>query len=181
VGTDAGTDLDTADSDVTFCARHPRVETVLRCGRCDTPICPRCLVQTPVGARCPDCANVRRLPTIDVTPIYLARGVAASLVAGAVTGAFWGFLSSGRGINFVGFFLIFLAMGIGYCVAEAVSLSTNHKRARTLQYIAGGGVIFAYFVHSVVAYGVLIPQNDLWGMLAAGFGAFWAAQRVANS
>ena len=39
------------------CARHPSVETTLRCGRCETPICPRCLVHTPVGARCPDCGQ----------------------------------------------------------------------------------------------------------------------------
>lgn len=41
---------------VTYCARHPQVETMLRCGRCDTPICPRCMVHSGVGIRCPDCA-----------------------------------------------------------------------------------------------------------------------------
>ncbi|MDA0256830.1 MAG: rhomboid family intramembrane serine protease, partial [Chloroflexi bacterium] len=38
----------------TVCERHPETETELRCQRCDTPICPRCMVQTPVGFRCPD-------------------------------------------------------------------------------------------------------------------------------
>jgi hypothetical protein len=38
------------------CARHPRTQTDLTCGRCDTPICPRCLVHTEVGIRCPKCA-----------------------------------------------------------------------------------------------------------------------------
>ena len=33
------------------CATHPEVETGLSCGRCETLICPRCLVQTPVGTR----------------------------------------------------------------------------------------------------------------------------------
>ncbi|MBN9389452.1 MAG: hypothetical protein J0I20_15595 [Chloroflexi bacterium] len=41
---------------VTYCARHPNVETLLRCGRCNTPICPRCMVHSGVGIRCPDCA-----------------------------------------------------------------------------------------------------------------------------
>ena len=37
---------------VTRCAEHPDVETGLRCGRCETPICPKCMIMTPVGARC---------------------------------------------------------------------------------------------------------------------------------
>ena len=153
----------------------------MRCGRCDTPICPRCLVQTPVGARCRDCANVRTIPTLDVTPAFLARGIAASLLAGGVIGVIWGSVSGGRGFNVVGFFLIFIAMGIGWAVAASVSAATNHKRAQALQYIAAGGVIFAYLVHNLVAYNALIIQNDVWGLLAAGFGAFWAYQRIASS
>lgn len=39
-----------------YCARHPQTETGLRCGRCDTPICPRCMVHASIGIRCPDCA-----------------------------------------------------------------------------------------------------------------------------
>ena len=181
MGTDPRLDLDDAEPDVTYCARHPRTETVLRCGRCATPICPRCLVQTPVGARCPDCANVRTIPTLDVTPLFLARGVGAALASGAVIGYFWGAISGSRGFNVVGFFLIFIAMGIGYAVAACVSAATNHKRAQALQYVAGAGVIFAYLVHNLVAYNALIVQNDIWGMLAAAFGAYWAYQRIVSS
>ena len=181
MGTDPGVDLNASNADTVFCARHPRTETVLRCGRCETPICPRCLVQTPVGSRCPDCANVRNLPTFDVTPAFALRGFAAALLAGAATGAAWGFIAGDSGLRFVGFFLIFLAMGIGYVVSEAVLIATNRKRSRTLQWAAALGVVFAYFVHSLVAYGVLLPQGDVWAMVAAGFGAFWAAQRVVNS
>jgi hypothetical protein len=173
--------LDAGNPDVIYCARHPRVETVLRCGRCDTPICPRCLVQTPVGARCPDCANVRTIPTLDVTPVYLMRGIAAALLAGGIVGAIWGFVSGGRGFSLVGFFLIFIAMGIGYLVAEAVHVATNRKRARSLQYVAAAGVIFAYLVHNFIAYDAIIVQNDIWGMIAAAFGAFWAYQRIISS
>ena len=173
--------INASESDITYCARHPQVETGLRCGRCGTLICPRCLVQSPVGSRCPDCANLRMIPTLQVTPVFLARGIAASLAAGGVIGVIWGSISGARGFNLVGFFLIFIAMGIGYAVAAAVSAATNHKRAQTLQYVAAGGVIFAYLVHNVVAYNAVIVQNDVWGMLAAGFGAFWAYQRVINN
>src|SRR4051812_35128879 len=169
------------DSDVTYCARHPQIESGLRCGRCGTLICPRCLVQSPVGSRCPDCANLRTLPMLEVTPVFLARGAAAALATGGVIGYFWGAISGSRGFNVVGFFLIFIAMGIGYAVAAAVSAATNHKRAQALQYVAGAGVIFAYLVHNLVAYNALIVQNDIWGMLAAAFGAYWAYQRTISN
>jgi len=42
------------------CAKHSDTETSLTCGRCETPICVRCLVQTDVGIRCRTCAPVRR-------------------------------------------------------------------------------------------------------------------------
>ena len=51
-----------SEPEALHCAAHPQVETYLRCGRCETPICPRCLIQTPVGSRCRDCAQIRKLP-----------------------------------------------------------------------------------------------------------------------
>lgn len=40
-----------------YCARHTKVVTRLRCGRCEAPICPRCTVYTPAGTRCRACAK----------------------------------------------------------------------------------------------------------------------------
>ena len=166
----------TAAEDVTYCSRHPQVETALLCGRCGTPICPRCLVQTPVGARCPDCANVRRLPTVDVPIIFLLRGLVAAIVAGAVVGGIWGYMSAGGG--FVGFFLIFIAMGIGWAISESISLATNRKRSTALQACAVLGVVLAYLVHNVVAGGPVLPAGDIWGYLAAAFAAVFAVSRL---
>jgi hypothetical protein len=163
---------------VTHCARHPNVETSLLCGRCSTPICPRCLVQTPVGARCPTCANVRRLPTVDVKPIFLARGLAAAVATGLAVGAFWGFATSGRGGGFVGFFIIFVALGIGWALGEAVSVATNRKRSVALQACAVFGVVVAYIVHNIVAGNALLPAGDFWGYVATVLAAFFAAQRL---
>ena len=173
MGADAGAPLE--QEDVTYCARHPQTETVLRCGRCETPICPRCLVQTPVGARCRDCANVRRLPTVDVKPIFLLRGAAAALGAGIGVGFVWAFTLGGLGL---GFFAIFLGLAIGWAVGEAVSLSTNRKRSTALAACAVVGVIVAYLVRNAVLGAPLIIQGDLWGFIAAGVGAAYAASRL---
>lgn len=143
MGTDISTELDDAPEEAIFCARHPRVETVLRCGTCGTPICPRCLVQTPVGAKCPTCAKVSKLPTFNVTPVFFARAMTAALVAGIGIGLLWAFaLGSTR----FGLFAIFAGIILGTVMAEAVSLSANRKRGLGLQICAALGVILAYLV-----------------------------------
>jgi hypothetical protein len=39
------------------CGRHKNIVTRLRCGRCETPICPKCTVYTPAGTRCRNCSK----------------------------------------------------------------------------------------------------------------------------
>ena len=177
MGADSGPNLNTAADEDLRCARHPNVSTVLRCGRCETPICPRCLVQTPVGARCPDCAQVRRLPTVDVSPQYLARGLGAALVGGIAVGAAWGY-AVGTSRGFIGIFLIFVAIAVGWAIGESISVATNRKRSTTLQACAVAGVIVAYLVHNLVIGTVLLPAGDIWGYLATALAAVFAAQRV---
>lgn len=41
------------------CYRHPDRETGVSCSSCGRPICPDCMTATPVGMRCPECANQR--------------------------------------------------------------------------------------------------------------------------
>ena len=159
------------------CATHPSVETELTCGRCDRPICPRCLVQTPVGARCRQCAGVRRLPTFEVSPAYAARGAGASLVTGAVVGAVWaGLLSHNLGV--VGYFVFFVALGIGYAVGEAVSWATNRKRGPALQGIAVAGVVEAYLIRNLLEGSAIIPSNDFWGYILVAVAAIVAVGRL---
>jgi hypothetical protein len=144
------------------CARHPNVETELSCGRCETPICPRCAVFTVVGARCPACAPARKLPQFEIGPLYLLRGGAAALAAGAGLGAVWGVLLPGR----MGFFGLLLGALLGYLIAEAVGAATNRKSGTPLQVVAAGGAIAAYLVHNLVAGNELLPANDLFGYIA---------------
>ncbi len=144
------------------CARHPNVETELSCGRCETPICPRCAVFTDVGARCPTCAPARKLPQFEIGPLFLLRGGAAALAAGAGLGAVWGVLLPGR----MGFFGLLLGALLGYLVAEAVGAATNRKSGTPLQVVAAGGVIAAYLIRNLVVGNELLPTNDLFGYIA---------------
>ena len=46
----------------TECYRHPHREALVRCTRCDRPICPECMREAPVGFHCPDDAALGRAP-----------------------------------------------------------------------------------------------------------------------
>src|SRR3990172_8508515 len=128
------------------CARHPNIETGLACGRCETPICPKCAVMTDVGARCPACAPSRKLPQFELGPLILLRGALAAGAAGAALGAAWGFLLPG-GLGFLG---LILAFAIGYALGEAVSWATGRKSGPALQIEAALGVLLAYVVRNLV-------------------------------
>ena len=159
------------------CATHPNVETELACGRCGKPICPRCLVYTPVGVRCRDCAQVRRIPTYNVSLAYLLRGIGAAVVMGAAIGGLWAFLLP-QATRAYGFYVLFLALGIGYAIGESVSWATNRKRGPALQGIAAAGVILAYLAHNLVAGLDIIPRNDLYGYVLTGIAIVIAIGRL---
>ena len=125
------------------CAAHPAVETNLRCGKCGKPICPRCMVQTPVGARCPECARLYKLPTYRVSTAYYLRAIGAALGMALVTGVLWWLANT-----FIHFFYLNLLIGagVGYAIGEVVGLAVNRKRGRGLAAVAGTGVVISYLV-----------------------------------
>ena len=53
------------------CYRHPDRETGVSCSSCDRPICTDCMIPTPVGMRCPECARQK-------TQVRTARTLTAS-------------------------------------------------------------------------------------------------------
>jgi hypothetical protein len=132
------------------CAIHTDTETGLSCGRCGTPICPKCLVETPVGARCRKCANVRKLPTYNVTPFQYAEAIAAGLVIAVLVGIAWAFLRMEVEI-FVWSLLgsLLLAAGAAYVIAEVVSRVVNRKRGTPLQVVAAACFVLSYVVSNV--------------------------------
>ena len=125
------------------CATHPGVETNLTCGKCGKPICPKCMVQTPVGARCPECARLQRLPTFRVSTSYYLRAVGAGLGLGIAGGLIWGLIQS----LFSFFYLnLLMAPALGYAVSELLSRVVNRKRSTGLAVIAGAVMTLAYLV-----------------------------------
>jgi hypothetical protein len=156
-----------------MCARHPKVETRLACGRCETPICPKCMVMTDVGARCPDCAPARKLPQFELGTLMLLRAIGASVGAGLALGIFWGvFLPD------IGFFMIFVGIGLGYAIAETISLATNRRSGTALQVISVIGVFVAYFARNAAAGDAFIVTDDIYGVLVVLIASITAVNRL---
>lgn len=122
------------------------------------------MVHTPVGFRCKDCAKVRPPPTFDVTGIYLARAIGASVALGVAGGIIFKLLSLWLGG--VSFWQAIAFAGIGYMVGEGVSVAANRKRGPRLKVAAAGGVFFAYVVS--ISSGVA-PSLSMFLGLIVGF------------
>lgn len=114
-------------SGVLRCARHPSVETLLRCGKCGTPICPRCSIPTPVGARCATCAQVRRHAVVG-KPRDLALGGVAGLAAAFAGGVLF--------VSFLGFLGLIAPAIVGFGTGWTVSRVSGGRRNRDLAVLA---------------------------------------------
>lgn len=123
-----------------YCATHRDVETYLRCGKCDKAICPKCMVQTPVGARCRDCAQLRPLPQYQVSGERYVRAAGAALGAALVVGCIWGLIPSFPFLNFV------VAYFAGWAIGEAVYRAAGYRLSRGLRVLAGTGALVAYAI-----------------------------------
>lgn len=124
-------------SSVLHCANHPSVETSLRCSRCGKPICVRCVVQTPVGGRCRECANVKKAPIFLVGPNRYARAAAYGLATAVVGGLIWASLGGLFGLSSL------LIVLLGYLVGEAVSRGSGGRISQGLTVMAGVFTVLA--------------------------------------
>src|SRR5579883_2219547 len=148
------------------CATHPDVETELRCGKCERPICPRCMVQTPVGARSRECANLRRPVQYTLPPLLLARGVGAAALLAIVIGVAAGYLLPSL-LRQLGFLALFLGAGYGWLAALVVGRAANQRRGVALQIAAAASGVAVYLIYNAVAGAPIVPRNDLTGLLFA--------------
>ena len=152
-----------------YCAYHPNTETVLRCGRCGKPICTRCIVQTPVGARCRECADVRRLPLYQLESADYLRSLGVMLGLGLAGGLAW---------SQAGFFAFFVALILGYFAGAGIDWAVRGRRGPRPVVMAGATVVLAYlsspFAGLLLASlsGRAVPPGLPAGLVGAWFNPF---------
>ncbi len=124
-----------------YCINHPDRETLLRCAKCDRPICTECAIRHPVGLRCPECAQLKKAPIYDVPASLYARAVAAGLATSVACSVIIQILP----LSFLSFLAGLIAGGV---IAEVVSRAASYKRGTGLQIVAGVSVVLGYVVGS---------------------------------
>jgi len=158
------------------CAYHPDVETSLSCGKCGQPICPKCMVQTPVGARCPDCAKLAKLPTYRLSAKHYLIASGTALGMALAGGIVWGLLSAFLPFIFVN---LLIAGGVGYAIGEVVGRSVNRKRGKWLALTGAVAIPISYLasipINMLFRYDAAFHPLDI---LALAIGVFVAVIRL---
>jgi hypothetical protein len=143
------------------------------------------MVTTPVGARCPDCARLYKLPTYRVSTKYYLIAAGAGLGTAIICGVAWGAID--WVISFFPLNLL-LAPAAGYGVGEIISLSVNRKRGVGLATVGGIATAISYIISLCFASflsGVSFSQalspglfNLVYNLIALALGIFIAASRI---
>ena len=115
-----------------YCYVHPQRETLLRCNRCERPICTDCAILTPTGYRCKECVKSQQktFETAQSQDYFLAVIIAAVI-------SFAGSLIAGR----LGFLTILIAPGAGIIAAEVVRRAVHRRRSKLLFQLAAGAAV----------------------------------------
>ncbi len=168
-----------------YCVNHPTVETLVTCSACGNPICPDCMVQTPVSAKCPACARMPKAALVRLKPDRIALTGIIGLVAAAAGGYVFGLF-----VSALSFFAIIIAFMLGAAVGEAVSRASGRFHGREIAAWAAGcaalGILFPLFLWGVSAYGLTGPTityviafGGVWKLIWMAAAAYGAWQRNA--
>lgn len=153
------------DPQVMYCYVHPDRETLLRCNRCERPICQSCAVLTPTGYRCKECVRGQQkiFETArwwDYPLAFITAGV-LSYLGSLVAGLF-------------GFFTILIAPVAGMIIAEAVRFVVRRRRSKLLPVLTAVATVLGGVFVPLVS---LILTFSMIGLQAGGslFGLLWPA------
>lgn len=139
------------------CTFHPKVETQLRCNRCNEPICIKCATHTPTGYRCPEC--IRSQQKIFITTRWFDH-IIAVVITGIIS--FLGSLfASSLGI----YIMILVAIGAGYLIIWAVKKAINNRRSPLLKYVMTGSTLIGSLIP---VFGILIREYRYFGTILGG-------------
>ncbi|MEW5820715.1 MAG: zinc finger, RING-type domain-containing protein [Cyanobacteriota bacterium] len=138
--------IDNNENNKTYCYRHHNKETRIKCTECGNYICTSCIIQAPVGQKCPDCVASR---TTHLEQISTQQYVIASLVAFTAAFVLSYVLYQ---ISFGGLFSAILAYGVGYLTCLFIQKSIGMKIGFRIQAIAGVAVFVGLFYNPIEVY-----------------------------
>lgn len=150
---------------VWFCAKHNQVQTRLRCGRCEKPICPKCTNMGPVGARCRDCLSNKGSHIYQVGAPQLALAFGAAVAMGALGAILVRMLGTWA------LFALFYAPALGPFLGKVVTRITKGKRGPLLVATTGAGIAVGALGLGALIGTIVSPF--LWLMIVIAIVGVW--------
>lgn len=127
---------------------------MLRCNKCDKPICFQCAVRTPVGYRCKECVRGQQAVFYNGASYDLPIAAAVALILGGIAGAL-----ACAFLGFLGWFsliaAIFAGPVAGGIIAEAVRRAVRKRRARHMKWVVAAACVAGVLLGSVLV--VVVP------------------------
>ena len=135
------------------CAKHPKEQTLLRCAGCNTPICDKCAVLTPVGYKCRNCGTYKNpaaaSPTLPRILLVLIIGLLGGLLAGLI-------------VPSIGFFAIWVALPYGRFLGSLVLRASNQRVGLVMEILTGGSILIGGLgVQAISLYMQIQAYRDL--------------------
>jgi hypothetical protein len=147
-------------TDTLYCYVHPNRPTMLRCNRCERPICAQCAILTPTGYRCKECVrSQQKVFDTAVWSDYIVAFVVAAIGSGVASG-----LVLVVSQIFFGLLVLFLAPGAGVVIGNLVLRFIKNRRSRPLFTTAAVGMV----VGALPAL-IMISLPALLGVLFGGY------------
>ena len=158
------------------CANHPDRETMLRCNKCDKPICYECAVRTPVGYRCKECVreqqnvyyNAEKSDVLIGGVVALLLGLGFGVLAYVARGVM-ALVPAGGIFAIIG--AIFIGPAVGGLVAEVIRQAVKKRRAREMKWVATGAFLIGVLAPMVLLFGLQALLIFWVVLLAAGLAA----------
>lgn len=144
----------TKNSEKTFCYRHPTRETRISCSECGNYICTECMIQAPVGQKCPDCVSKNEANITKITKQEYILSIACGGIASILGSYIWSYTQ-----KFGIFIMAIVAYMLGFIVAKAITSIVGNKIGFKIQAIAGS-LVFVGILYNPILYGYNYLTKD---------------------
>jgi hypothetical protein len=136
------------------CTNHPDRETYVACGRCERPFCPDCLIQTPAGQRCYECAGVRRDYAQRAFTRRFLQAFGVIALGGGIAAVLPGIL-----------FVLFAGLIAGGAAGQGLSPLVNRRTRRQVYLLALlvllVGAVLGWVVAQTIVVSARVPLSQI--------------------
>lgn len=121
-------------------AQHSCGDSRLSCSECQSSICPKCMVECPVGNRCKKCAAKTESHVLKVTPIVAAKTLAVSGLAGCA----FTFISPYTGSWFYSWIIVYF---VGTLIGNVIHRISGYKLGPAIVSVVISGIAIGAFLN----------------------------------